>query len=320
MPTSGMVREIRFGRGIGYLLAGLALCGITACSGESGGVTPAQAERTAAEVSQAHAVARSQPVTKLLVFIEENHSLDQMRIEMPYTFALAEEFGHATNYTAITHPSLPNYLAIATGKTHGITDDKDPAAHPIRGRSVFGQAVARDKTAALYADGMPTNCALQNGGNDYAVRHNPWAYIVNERVGCEKYDVRVRRLRRDIEEGRLPNVGMVIPNTCHDAHDCSLAQADVWFKNQMTRIFRGADWRSGRLAVVLTADEDDRSQGNKVLTVVVHPSQRGTIVTEPLNHFSLAKLYSDVIHAPDLGKAATAPSMSAAFGLPIAAK
>jgi phosphatidylinositol-3-phosphatase len=320
MPTSGMVRNTRFGRGIGCLVAGLVLCGIAGCSGESDGLSPAQVERSAAQVKEAHAAAKSEPVTKLLVFIEENHSLDQMRIDMPYTFQLAEEFSHATNYTAITHPSLPNYLAIATGKTWGITDDKDPAAHPIRGRSVFGQAVARGRTAKVYADGMPSNCALQNGGEDYAVRHNPWAYMVNERVGCEKFSVPLHRMARDIENGQLPNIGMVIPNTCHDAHSCSLAQADAWFQARMAKIFAGKDWLSGRLAVVLTADEDDRSQGNKVLTVVVHPSQRGTIVTEPLTHYSLTGLFSDVVHAPDLGKAEAAPSMSRAFGLPIAPK
>ena len=55
------------------------------------------------------------PVTKLLVFVEENHSLDQMRAGMPYIAGLAEQYGHATDYRATRHPSLPNYLAIAGG-------------------------------------------------------------------------------------------------------------------------------------------------------------------------------------------------------------
>jgi acid phosphatase len=43
-------------------------------------------------------------VTKVLVFIVENHSLSQMKSQMPYTFGLAQRFGYATNYTAIQHP------------------------------------------------------------------------------------------------------------------------------------------------------------------------------------------------------------------------
>ena len=74
--------------------------------------------------------------------------------------------------------------------------------------------------------------------------------------------------------GSLPNAGMVVPDLCHDAHDCSLATADTWFQTWMTRIQAGPDWRPARLAVVLTADEDDKSAGNRVLTVVAHPSQQ----------------------------------------------
>src|SRR4051794_38617798 len=50
-------------------------------------------------------------VSKLLVFVVENHSLTQMRSQMPYTASLAERFGYATDYVAIRHPSLPNYIA-----------------------------------------------------------------------------------------------------------------------------------------------------------------------------------------------------------------
>ena len=69
--------------------------------------------------------------------------------------------------------------------------------------------------------------------------------------------------------------------------------------------------------MVLTADEDDSSQGNKVLTVVIHPSQSGHVVTTPLTHYSLTRLYEDVAGVPYLNNAATAPSMSDAFGMPM---
>src|SRR4051794_32932992 len=59
-------------------------------------------------------------VSKVLVFIVENHSFDQMRTQMPYTFSLAEQYGYTTAYHALTHPSLGNYIAIAGGSTFGI--------------------------------------------------------------------------------------------------------------------------------------------------------------------------------------------------------
>ena len=252
-----------------------------------------------------------------MVFVVENHSLSQMKSQMPYTFGLAQRFGYAAHYKAIRHPSLPNYVAIAGGQTYGITNDDDPSAHPLSGTSVFGQAVASGKTAAVFADGMPGNCATNNGGADYAVKHNPWAYFINERSDCQKYDVPVDRLDAAITGGRLPNVGMVVPNLCNDAHNCPLGTADTWFKGWMTKILDGPDWRSGRLVVVLTADEDDKSAGNNVLTVVIHPSQNKNVVTSPLTHYSLTRLYEEVAKVPYLFDAGSAPSMTTAFGLPL---
>ena len=79
----------------------------------------------------------------------------------------------------------------------------------------------------------------------------------------------------------------------------------------------GPDWRSGRLAVVLTADEDDHNQGNTVLTTVIHRSQNHHVVNTRLTHYSLTRLYDEVAGLPYLHNAATAPSMAKAFGLPL---
>jgi len=173
---------------------------------------------------------------------------------MPYTFGLARQFGYATDYEATTYPSLPNYIAIAGGQTYGITNNDKPSDNPVGGSSVFGQALAAGKTAAVYADEMPEPCATSKGGSDYAVKHSAWPYFVNERNDCLKYDVPVERLDAAVTGGTLPNAGMVVPNLCNDAHDCSLAQADTWFKGWMTKILGGPDWKSGHLAVVLTAN------------------------------------------------------------------
>lgn len=256
-------------------------------------------------------------VTKVLVFIEENHSFTQMKAGMPYTYSLATRYGHATKYYAVTHPSLPNYIAIASGSTYGIADDAYPASHKLAGKSVFDQAIDAGRTAKVYAQSMSGTCYLTTAGA-YAVKHNPWAYFTDGRTGCTTYDVPTTQLTTDATNGGLPNVGMVIPDLQHDAHDGTLATADTWFKTQMTSIFAGPDWKSGHLAVILTADEDDRNANNNVLAVVIHPSQAGHVVATPLTHYSLTRLLEKVGHASTyLRRAATATDMATAFGLPI---
>jgi hypothetical protein len=80
--------------------------------------------------SEAEGQAPSHAVSKLLVVIEENHSLNEMRLGMPYAYSLAQRFGYATSYHAITHPSLPDYLASVSGRTHVVTDDEPPCGAP----------------------------------------------------------------------------------------------------------------------------------------------------------------------------------------------
>ena len=276
-----------------------------------GASPPAARARTPDPVHRATHV-----VTKLLVVIEENHSYGQMKRNMPYAFKLAKRYGYATRYRAVEHPSLPNYLAIASGRTHGIEDNQVPAVYRLPGHTVFGLALRRGKTARAYLQAMPERCHL-HANYPYAVRHNPWAYFVKERGKCRRHNRAMPAFNKDVDAGKLPRVGMLIPDAEHDAHDGSLRKADRWFKTRMKRIFAGPDWQKGRLVVVLTADEDDGEHNNRVLTTVIHQSQRRNVVDTRLNHYSLSRLYSEVAGIPRLRKAKKAPSMAQAFGLPV---
>ena len=264
--------------------------------------------------------ARGRPaITKVLVIVEENHSLTQMRLGMPYLYGVARRYGYATDYRAATHPSLPNYLAISGGSTLGVTDDEPPSAHHLHGPSVFGQAISKGKTARLYAESLPAPCATSNTGV-FAVRHTPWAYFADERVSCLRGSVAAGtptagRLSGDIRAGALPTVGMLVPDLRHDAHDGTLAEADQWLEGWLPRLLAGPDYRAGRLAIVVTADEDDYTSVNRVLTVVIAPGVTHRVVATPLRHYSVTRLYAEVDGARPLRQATTAPSLAKAFGL-----
>jgi acid phosphatase len=278
---------------------------------------------TAAPTSTAPTPPATGGVTKLLTVVIENHSLAQMQAGMPYLAGLATRFAYATNYTAIRHPSLPNYLAIAGGDTFGVTDDGPPASNPVTGDSVFDQAIGNGLTAGVYAESMTSNCQQTDSG-DYAVKHNPWPYFSDstQRQNCLGFDEPAGTpsagpLHDDVASGQLPNAGFLIPDLCDDAHDCSLGTADNYLESWLPQIMAGPDYTSGDLAIVITADEDDRISGNVVLTAVLHPSLDGDhkVVSTPLTHYSLTRLYDQVLGTPLLNNAASAPDMAAAFGL-----
>ena len=259
--------------------------------------------------------------SKVLVVIEENHSLAEMRSAMPYLAGLSDEYAYATRWRAVTHPSLPNYLAIAGGSTFGITDDHSPAEHRRDvgdASSVFDQAIGTGRTAATYAESMPESCYPEDasaGTQPYAVRHNPWTYFSRGADDCRVHDVPLPRFVEDAAADALPNVGFLIPDLAHDGHDGSLPVADDWLRAQLAPVLASKDFTSGNLVVVVTADEDDGSSDNTVLTSVLTPALSHKVVDEPLTHYSLTRYVAHVLGVTPLGEGATAPDLAVAFGL-----
>lgn len=259
--------------------------------------------------------------TKVLVVVEENHTEAAALARMPYLAALASGYGHTTRYRAVAHPSLPNYLALAAGSTFGVSSDADPGSQPVAGASAFDRALAAGRTAKAYVESMPSNCAVSSTG-DYAVKHNAWAYFVDPvpRADCRRFDVpagspAAGALRRDVDTGALPTVGLLIPNLCHDGHDCSLGTADRWLQGWLPMVQRGPDYRTGKLAILLTFDEDDNSADNTVLTVVVAPRTRHLVSSLPFSHYSITRYFAELTGTSPEGSAATAASLRAEFRL-----
>lgn len=324
-------------RRLAPLAAAAALLSGSACGAFGPGATPASSRpapvsgpgaaspsttfraasaSAASGASGASTARRSHTVRKLMVVVVENHSLGEMRTQMPYVRSLADRYGYATRYTAQTHPSLPNYLAMVGGSTFGVHDDAPPSAHPLPGRSVFGEAVNAGRTVRVYADAMSKPCQTTAAGT-YGVKHNAWAYFRAERSLCRQHDVPVRALARDARRGRLPAIGMIVPDLCHDAHDCPLGRADDWLRAHLRPLTSGPDWRAGRLAIVITADEDDDHHGNRILTVVADPALHGRVVSSRLDHYSLARSYANVAGVRPLRHARTARPLLQAFGLTV---
>ncbi len=300
--------------------------GTSTASGTSSPVpasaAPSQSRKRSPATSSA--VAPGGEAQKVLVVVEENHSYTQMKQGMPYLAGLSSKYGYATHWTALAHPSEPNYLGIAAGSTFGITDDQAPTAHKTQlasATSVFDQALAAGRTAATYAESMPQNCHIYDypdrskGVPKYAVRHNPWVYFPKYRSSCLAHDFALTNFARDAGKNALPNVGFLIPNLDNDAHDGSLSTADAWLKKTLAPVLASSDFSSGKLVVVVTADEDDKKSGNTVLTSVLTPAVSHKIVTTPLTHYSLTRYIAQILGVKPLGNGVQAPDLKAAFGL-----
>jgi hypothetical protein len=226
--------------------------------------------------------------------------------DAPYTNLIAAECGLATNFFAEAHPSLPNYIAMTSGSTQGITDDADPASHPLSVPSIFSQLGSDWKSLQ---ESMPSNC-LRSDFGDYAVRHNPAAYYTN--VNCAEQDVPL---------GPTPDVSakfsFVTPNLCNDTHDCSIATGDTWLSGFLPKITASPEYRERETAVFITWDEDNGGSSNHIPTLVLSPFTRpGTQATARYDHYSMLRTTEALLGIHEfLGEAATATSMREDFGL-----
>ena len=116
---------------------GLVGCLAAGCGAGAGGPAAPSSAPAAPTVSSPAAPTVSSPATqapaaaggvsKILVIMEENHGTAEVFPSgMPYLWHLARRYGYASDWSAITHPSLPNYLAIVSGSAFNDPPDCGP--------------------------------------------------------------------------------------------------------------------------------------------------------------------------------------------------
>jgi hypothetical protein len=255
------------------------------------GVTP-----SADAASTVTAVPRPDHV---VVVVEENHSGQQI-IGNPsagYINSLAATGANLTNFFAETHPSQPNYLALFSGGTQGVTTDACPQS--FGGATLGSLALQAGVGFVGYSEGLPSVGYLGCTSGKYVRKHNPWSNFTNVPASASRPFTDF-----PTDYSQLPGVSFVIPNQDNDMHDGSIAQGDAWLQSNLSAY---ADWaRTHNSLLVVTFDEDDYSQNNQIATIVVgqqvQPGSYGTIG----NHYNLLRTIEDGFGLPPLGASATA--------------
>jgi phosphatidylinositol-3-phosphatase len=256
-------------------------------------------------------------IRHIIVIVIENESEADVIGHAAYMTALAHACGLATDYHAIRHPSLPNYLAMTSGGTQGVTSDCLPKACSMNARSIFEQLGLHHKRWQSFAESMPHRCAL-DATQLYAPRHNPAVYYRRIRGGCLRHD---RRLGSPASgpfhkalRGHLGSYVFITPNMCDDAHDCPLSVADHWLSRWVPAIRHSRSYAKRHTAIVITFDEG--SGNNHIATIVVSPYTRaGTTSGARFTHYSLLHACESVLGVGYLGQATNAGGFGRAFRL-----
>jgi acid phosphatase len=212
----------------------------------------------------------------------ENHSYSDIigSPQATYIKSLAGRGALFTQSFAVTHPSEPNYLALFSGSTQGVTSDACPLQ--LSGTNLATELASAGGTFAGYSEGLPSTGDPVCSSGKYARKHAPWASFsslpgtVNQPFTAFPVDF-----------ATLPTVSFVIPDLDHDMHDGSVATGDAWLAQHLDRYASWAEGHNGLL--VLTFDEDDRSQNNQIATVIVGAHVRVGRYDEHLDHYRLLR-------------------------------
>jgi hypothetical protein len=233
---------------------------------------------------------------------------------MPNYNKLAREYTLLTQYYAIRHPSLPNYIALIGGDTFGI--DSNCGDCFIDATSLPDLIEASGRTWKTYQEDMPEPCYL---GNTliYAQKHNPFIYFNPIRLDaarCKGSIVPLTALQTDIEAASLPNFIFITPNLCNDAHDCPLGVADAWLTDLLSRLVPALDAASQPYLLVMLFEEGQGNHsccglgpeaGGRVPVVLYSPLVKNEFEdATPYTHYSLLKTISTAWGLPLLGHAA----------------
>jgi hypothetical protein len=229
-------------------------------------------------------------VAHVVMIVFENHERGAVmgNASAPTFNRLASQYAQATDAEAVAHPSLPNYLALVSGSTHGVTSDCTDCMQT--GPTIGSQLTARHRTWAAYAEGYPSS-------DRFAKKHVPFLYFARDAS-------HVRDLTR-FDPTRLPAYALVVPDLCHDMHDCSVAEGDRWLRQFIPPLLAASD-----TAVFVVFDEGSTDTGGGgvvpllILGKVVRPH---SVFSRRTSHYGVLRTEEALLGLSPLGQARNAP-------------
>ncbi len=233
----------------------------------------------------------------VVIVIEENHGYAQImdkRNSASYIHALAKRGVLFTESHGVTHPSQPNYLALFSGSTQGITNDSCP--HTFNNDNLASSLQDGGFSFATFSESLPATGDLICSSGDYQRKHNPAANWQGARLPAG-----INRRFADFPQdySRLPTVSFVVPDQDDDMHDGSFETADQWLKTHIDPYVAWAYKHNSLL--ILTWDEDDFRGDNRIVTILAGPMVVAGTSSQHIDHYSVLRMLLDFYGLPALG-------------------
>lgn len=268
---------------------------------------PAAGPSLASPACSSRLTGSSPHYSSIVVIAFENHDYNQIlgsSAPPSYFKTLAGECGSASNFTAVYFPhSLPNYLAVTSGSTDGISGDCVPSPSCETGApNIFSQVGPFDWGAR--SESTPAPCYKANSG-EYVPRHVPAVYYT--RIPASTCLANASDLPADPSTIHRRFV-WVTGNLLDDMHSGTEAQASTWLQNFLAGsngLLNSPIYRAGHMAIFIWFDSagGNGSISTPIPLIVVAPSVGHRLVTAPLNDYYLLHGWEGLLGETCLGNA-----------------
>ncbi|WP_081982944.1 alkaline phosphatase family protein [Streptacidiphilus albus] len=239
----------------------------------------------------------------VVIVMEENHSYSDVigdTTDAPYINSLASQGALLTSSFGVTHPSEPNYMALFSGNTDGLTADTCPVSESTKA-NLGSELLAAGDTFKGYSEGLPKTGSTTCTSGNYARKHSPW---INFSAIPTSDSLPFTSFPSSSNYASLPTLSFVIPNLNDDMHNGTIAEADSWLKTNMSAY---ATWaKANNSLLIVTWDEDDYTENNQIPTLFVGQSVKPGTYDETVNHYNVLATLEQMYGLTEVGSSATA--------------
>ena len=245
------------------VVIGLSMPAVAAGSGAS---QPAGLESRAASFPH---------MDHVFVIMMENTSysdlLSSSNTNTTFIQSLAATYGLETDYSGVTHTSLPNYVAATSGSTWGSNNDDEAQANDgyFNHLSLTDQLNQAGVSWQGYMESMPSvgytgnfgDCTTSASAPDpdctaspsdtstalYVRKHNPFMQYPDVFTNPQVADnvVPLTQLSSDLSSGDVPQFAWITPNECSDMHggppECPFPNTNSITDPAQETLFRDGD-------------------------------------------------------------------------------
>jgi acid phosphatase len=235
----------------------------------------------------------------VVVIVEENKTLAQIdgSGSAAYINSLARRGALFTNARGVTHPSLPNYLALFSGLTNDNGDGCPATGISPTAPNLASELLAAHLSFTGYAEALPGEGSTVCAAGTYARKHAPWVAFSNVPASDNK------PLRALPAFDALPTVAFLIPDVDDDMHDGTIAAGDEWLRKHLAPLMKWADAHD--TLVVLTWDEG-YDQRNTIPTIFYGPMVKPGRYAQPIDHYNVLRTLEDMYGLAHTGRAGAA--------------